>query len=352
MRVLMLNWKDTAASDAGGAELYMECLARAWARKGETVTVLTPGRGTSVDGHGIHRMGVGNRLTVFPLARRHLAQHRADYDVVLEAVSTRPFLAHRVVGRSAWALYMQTAEAVWDREFPFPISWLGRLVIEPRWIRAMRSGRVMAISPSTMTALQRFGVPVVAWVPPGVDTPPEVRHRAAPAIPPRILFIGRLVQSKRPLDALTAFRRIAKALPGAHLDVVGDGYLRQRMAALDVPNVTIHGHVDNATKESLLDEADLLLFPATLEGWGIVAMEAAAYGVPVVAYDVPGVRDAVVSGTTGVLTASTPVDLADAAISLLGDQPRWAKMSQDARHRAEQHSWEQIAERIWSIVTA
>ena len=83
----------------------------------------------------------------------------------------------------------------------------------------------------------------------------------------------------------------------------------------------------------------LLVHAAPREGWGIVLTEAAAQGTPAIAFDVPGVRDAVVSGETGVL-----VDDDDAFtknwIELALDEPARTAMSERARSFAATFTWQ------------
>ncbi|MEA2647083.1 MAG: hypothetical protein QOE92_2166 [Chloroflexota bacterium] len=352
MRILVLNWKDPDSADAGGAELYVRRLVEQWSAGRHEVTLMTPRlRGAeSTPAAGVARVRRGSRLTVFQHARQLLRQEGRRFDRVLESVSTRPFFAHELVGDRAVALYHQVADDVWRHEYPMPVAWLGRHVVEPRWIRRMQRARVVAVSPSTATDLARHGVEAVAIVPPGNDPPVNLEPRAAPASPPRVAYVGRLVRTKRPGDAIEAFATIATALPGAAMDVVGAGYLDAELRAVAPAGVRFHGHVSEQTKEAILAAADLVLCPGTREGWGIVVMEAAAFGVPVIAYDIPGLRDAVVDGQTGVLTAPAPAAMAAAAIDLLADPPAWGALARGARQRALAHTWKRSADDLMTVL--
>lgn len=354
MRLLILNWKDLNHPQAGGAERYVSALAHAWNAAGHNVTILTP----KLHGHpaedeigGIKYLRQGTRLTTFNYARRYLRKAGARYDHVLESVSTRPYFAHRIVGPRATALYLQIADDVWSHEFPPPVAWAGRYVVEPAWLRRMRGARVVSISPSTAVDLARFGVDVVGTVPPGCDipaTPPAPRQLSDP---PRVVFIGRLVRTKRPDHALAAFRLIAAAFPGATLDVVGEGYFAEGLTRDAGDGVVLRGGITDTDKSTLLSAADLVLIPGTREGWGIVAIEAAAHGVPVVAYDIPGLRDSVVHGATGMLTEPFPAAMAAAAIKLLRDPIGWSAMRRAARARATQFTWTAAAMSLLAIVS-
>lgn len=320
-----------------------------WARAGHRVAIVGPRRGEGLgpiiasDHTGLEYLGLGSRWTVYRAAHRYLRSHGHEYDRVLETVSTRPFAAHLLVGQKAVALYHQTAEEVWELEFPKPLAIWGRYFLEPGWIRQMRTARVVANSPSTAAALARFGVDCEAMVPPGCEAPAELAARQGPSRHPRLLWIGRMVRTKRPEDALSAYALIRQHFPSASLDMVGSGYLLPQLAALGSPGVAIHGRVSEGAKRALLARADALLLPGTREGWGIVAMEAAAHGIPVVAYDIPGLRDAVVDSVTGVVVPPNATALGLATISLLQDSDRWRQLSGAARQRAREFTWERAS---------
>ena len=349
MRILALTWKHPLDRTAGGAERYLVEVCRRWVSAGNEVTIFGPRLPAHLEltedhlGVDLAYVGKGSRLTVFPAARRYLRAKGHLYDRVLETVSTRPFAAHRIVGDKAVALYYQTAEEVWTLEYPLPIALLGRHFLEPRWVGQMCTAHVVAISASTALALQRFGVNCLGVVPPGCDAPETLPVRSAPGDRPRLLWIGRLVQTKRPNDALAALALVRNRIPGATLDLVGGGYLQAQLATKRQPGVTIHGPVSEQEKRYLLAQTDILLVPGTREGWGIVAMEAAAYGVPVVAYDVAGLRDAVVDRVTGVLVPPNTSALAAAACEVLTERRTWHRLSVAARQRALSFSWDRCA---------
>lgn len=350
LSALVLNWKDPHGGAAGGSETMVRRCAESWADAGHEVTVFVPrAPGTPAEEviAGVRYVRSGGLHTVFPLGRRYLRRHRDEYDVVIDSVSGRPFFAHSVVGDRATAVVHHVCAEQWQREYRFPVSWLGRYVVEPWWLRRLRGSRVIAMSNSTVDDLDRLGVRTDGIVLPGLDAPAGAGpRRAEPRSAPRLLFVGRLIRAKRPFDAVAAFRRIREVFPGAQLDIAGHGYLTPELQALSEPGVTFHGFVDDAEKHRLLSEADVLLMPATREGWGLVNVEAAIHGVPVVGYDVAGVRDAVVDGHTGVLTESTPEALAAAAVSLLGDALRWRAYSVCGAERARNFAWDRTAGRL------
>ncbi len=356
MKILILNWKSPTDSTAGGAERYVLEVATRWADDGHEVTIFGPRSKASsssvLEGKpNLAYVGAGSRLTVFRAADRYLRSSGGRFDWVLESVSTRPFAAHRFVGKRAVALYHQTAEEVWAMEFPFPLSWFGEHRLEPRWIRRMRGARVVAVSLSTAVALRRFGVDTEAAIPPGCEPTQSTGARAAPSAAPRLIWLGRLARTKRPSEAIAAFHKVREALPAATLDLVGGGYLEAPIRAQNHPGVTVHGLVPEPVKRSLLSRADLFLLPGTREGWGIVAMEAASYGVPVVAYNIPGLRDAVLDSVTGKVVPANPDALGSAAVSLLQDPDLWQQLSCAAQQRAHEFTWDRAAQHLLRVVT-
>ncbi len=352
MNILALTWKHPQDPTAGGAERYLVEVTSRWAQAGHAVTIfgprcpVVPGRTGPGIPIGIKYIGSGSRLTVFRLAQAHLRTNGTNYDAVLDTVSTRPFLAHRVVGRKTVVLYHQTAEEVWSQEFPVLVAALGRLLVEPWWIRSLRGAFIVANSPSTASALERFGTHVQGVVPPGCDVPAELHLRERPSAAPRLLWIGRMVSTKRPEDAISGHALLRERIPKVSLDMVGAGYLNHKLSVRRLPGVRVRGPVPEREKRALLAQADLLLVPGTREGWGIVAMEAAAYGVPVIAYNVPGLRDAVVDGETGLLVDPNPAALARAAHKVLSSPHLWSRLSQGGRERALQYSWDTCASQL------
>jgi len=82
-----------------------------------------------------------------------------------------------------------------------------------------------------------------------------------------------------------------------------------------------------------MSEACVLLHPASWEGWGLVITEAAVRGTPSVGFDVPGVRDAVVHGETGLL-ASDPESFKRHWIRLTKEKDLYRKLKDNGMKRA------------------
>jgi glycosyltransferase involved in cell wall biosynthesis len=210
--------------------------------------------------------------------------------------------------------------------FPGWASWL--LARAERHLAA-RTDQLVAVSQSCADELAAAGVAPRARfhvVPPAVAVPPALPRQLARqrlGLPPQgfvAAVVGRLVPIKRIEDFVTALA----AVPRAHGDIVGDGPQREALQRLcherTADRVRCLGARSGIAAE--LAAYDALVVPSVREGCPLVAIEAFAAGVPVVGYDVPGVRDALAGHGGGLLVdpAAGPAGLA-AALRRLRDEP-------------------------------
>jgi glycosyltransferase involved in cell wall biosynthesis len=187
----------------------------------------------------------------------------------------------------------------------------------------------------------------VEWIEARPDRAQARRRFGIPEGAPVVLFLARLVDSKRPLDLVRAAAR-----PGAGANTVfvfaGDGPLRggleraAREAGLG-DRVRFTGTVAHDDVPALMAASDLFVSTSTLTNRALPACEAMLCGVPVVAYDTGDTATVVRDGATGVLAPDGDVSaLADAIGRLLADAPLRARLAAAARDlaRATFVSWE------------
>lgn len=139
--------------------------------------------------------------------------------------------------------------------------------------------------------LRELGISApVAVVSNGIDTSrftPDGRRDNRVVGDPALLFVGRLVDGKRPGDALAAFERFRERSPEAGLTICGDGSLREELVQTvrqcDLTDaVQFLGHVSYEEMPTVYRGADALLLPSEAEGLPRTVLEAMATGVPVV----------------------------------------------------------------------
>lgn len=344
MKILILNWKDPRNPSAGGAETFTHEIARRLVASGDKVTVfsqLFPGGRHEDILDGVRIIRRGGKYSVYRAARSWYREgDRPKYDVVVDEINTRPFLAPAFVRDArVVALIHQLAREVWSEEMPFPLSFVGRHFLEPRWLGCYRAVPTITVSPSTRNDLSQLGFTNVSVVPEGLSPLPELGEVGKEEIP-TLVFVGRLVKTKRPHHAIAAWRAVRATIPQTRLWVVGDGYLRRTLDRQPEEGLHVLGSVDERTKYELMKRASLMLVPGVREGWGLVVIEANAVGTPAVAYRIPGLVDSVQHGYSGLLTDPHPESLAGAAIRLLRNPRELERLSINARAWASRFDWD------------
>ena len=228
----------------------------------------------------------------------------------------------------------------------------GKRVLGPLEARAYRrAAMVLAVSPSTASAVQAMGVPAarIELVPPGVDVPPvdDIERELG-----RLLFVGRLEPEKGVLDALAVMSALAGKDAGVRGVVIGAGRQAQsvrRAIARSNGRIEYLGRVDAATLRREFARASIVLMPSRYEGLGLTALEAQAAGAAVVGYDVTGLRDAV--GDGGRLVPFGDREALRIQTARLLSEPAWATdLAARARERVRsEHAWPQVAARLHEI---
>lgn len=176
------------------------------------------------------------------------------------------------------------------------------------------------------------------------------RSEHAPEGAPLLLFFGRLEWEKGVQDLIAALPRIRRSHPGTRLVIAGRGghqreLLEQARRSRVVRSVRFVGHLPDRELAALLAAADAVVLPSRYEPFGIVALEAAAAGTPLVASTAGGLGEVVLDGVTGLSFAPGNVSGLAAAVRAVLDDPRAAdRRARAARERLSTHfNWELIA---------
>ncbi len=177
---------------------------------------------------------------------------------------------------------------------------------------------------------------------------------------PVILTVARLEAYKGVQFVIGAMPRVLAEFPEARYIVVGDGPYRaefERLADDTLPvkqrgAVNFVGRVSDSEKYAYYDMCDIFAMPSTVEGFGLVYVEAAAFGKPSIGCNVMGVPEAILDGQTGILVAPRDTDaLAEAVLGLLRDRKERLTLGRNAQHRVETElSWRASAEKYLEII--
>jgi glycosyltransferase involved in cell wall biosynthesis len=150
-----------------------------------------------------------------------------------------------------------------------------------------------------------------------------------------VLHVGRFDEQKNHEAVVTIFHRVIQQKPYARLVMVGDGPLRpiieRRVRELGLEDkARFLGHRDDVP--AIMSVSDVFVFPSINEGFGIVAIEAAAAGLPVVASRVPGLTEVVRHKETGVLCDLHDIaGMVEAVNTLIEDESMRSQMGAAGR---------------------
>jgi phosphatidylinositol alpha-mannosyltransferase len=349
----------------GGVVLHISCLEHYFTQMGHEVKVIAPasravpdfgdrfipiGRPRPIPSSGsIARVTVS--LTLAPKIREVL--EREKFDLVHLHEPLMPMLCTTILRLSKTA-NIGTFHASYGKpgyNFGRPVGkWILR-----RWFHNL-DGKIAVSRPAMEYASTNFPG-FYNIIPNGVD----VEHFSPGVAPierfndgrPNILFVSRLEKRKGLNYLLEAFRRVKEEVPDCRLIVVGPGTRLRRkyekyVARNRIQDVFFVGFVPYDELPCYYQTADIFCAPSIAsESFGIILLEAMAMGKPVVASSIEGYASVVSHGVDGLLVPPADKEsLAQALISLLGEEALRREMGARGREKALEHSWERIARRI------
>ena len=376
MRLLLLT--QDFPPDVGGIQTYCAELARRFAASCDAFAVMAPrvAGDEEVDAalpYPVHRVTATSNTLPFRAIRplRRLLRE-GDFDVVLHAQwQTLPAsVAARRRGFKG-----RIVLAAHGRELLLaPLSSLGpaqRVYDAFRRRMVHHVDLVLPVSRYTGGLVAELGIPTDRMVVVSNGTDPEhfrpldvsdLRQELGLTGVPVLLSVGRLTPRKGFDTVIEALPSIRRQVPEAVYVLVGGGEDRERLEAL----ARTHGVADAVRFVGKVAYADLprwfnlgdvfvtpsRLQPPSVEGFGIVFLEANACGKPVIGARSGGVPDAVLDGETGLLVApDDSADLADAALRLLKDPDLARTLGQQGLERVRREAtWDVVHARIAAAI--
>jgi glycosyltransferase involved in cell wall biosynthesis len=370
MRIAMIGQRGIPAT-FGGVEHHVEELGSRLAERGHQVTVYSRANYAS-ERHATYRGMRPRYLPTVPSKHLDAIVHStlstadamlAGADIVhYHAVGPGlPAVLPRYLSRAKVVLTvhgLDAERAKWSRSAQ-------RVLRAAQWMSARVPDATIVVSRDLADHYRRRYDRTTWYVPNGVAEP---RHRPADAIRSRfglhgrdyVLFVGRLVPEKAPDLLLRAFSAIAG---DAKLVIAGgssftDDYVRglRSLAASD-RRAILAGYVYGDVLEELYSNAAVFVLPSLLEGLPLTLLEAASYGVPVVASDIPPHVEIVGSDEPGrrLVAAGDEGGLSRAIADALGSQDA-ERAGADAfgREVLSTYRWDEVAdatEEVYRAVT-
>ena len=369
MNILWITWKDTGHPEAGGAEIVCHELCKRLIADGHTVTLLTTAyKGakaeTPIKGLTIVRVGKSRYIHPMQALLRYVRHMRNSYDIVIEEVNGgAPYFAV-FFGRKAkrFMLYHQLGRRNWRYEIPAPLSHVGYYGLVPIATKLASLARtpVITVSESTRQDLAQFGFPAANThiISEGIQIAPlDAIKTVEKYSDPTVLCHGSMRAMKRTLDQIRAFEIAKQSIPNLQLKVSGSSsgaYGQKVLAAIAASpykdSIEYLGRISDGQKMELMQRCHGILVTSIEEGWGLIVTEANSQGTPAVVYDVPGLRDSVAGGKTGIVTKAKPTALAAGIVQLFADQPQYLAMRQKAWEWSKQITFDQSYQDFKQII--
>jgi glycosyltransferase involved in cell wall biosynthesis len=334
-----------------GGEMYELELLREMAARGTVFDILLARHQRHPEGvpnWAVHRLPIGRGLRwpvaalVLPPSIRRV--YRATRFDLLRVHSLR-FIGPAALAARAWGRVDVPIVAHHHHLDPSPLNPF----IEARVMRAVE--RVIVGSQfARRQACQELGVPGEKFVvvPYGVDRaltpgpkPEGLARRLGVAGAPVVLFLGSLEARKNLSFLLDVWQDVVRTRAEARLVVAGGGPLlgdlksRARTLGLD-PSVVFTGHVPASEKVDYYRLADMLVFPSTMEGFGLVVAEAMSCGLPVLISNRGSLPELVVPAADSLVADPTDRDaFVRGILTLLGDAAIRRRFGGANRERVE-----------------
>jgi glycosyltransferase involved in cell wall biosynthesis len=353
-RVLVLNERDPLHPAAGGAEVHVSEVCTRLASQGFEFTLAAcsfQGAPAREVFRGLEIRRLGPLPMYYPRAAWLCAwaTRRRGFDLVVEHLNKLPFFSpvlstvpvvavcHHLFGSSA---FLQVA---------WPIA-AGVVTAEKLIPACYKRAAFVAVSESTREDLVARGIPReqirivhngIRPAKPGLE-PPSRRG-------PRVAYLGRLEPYKRVDVMLAALATLVPRFPELEVVIVGRGTDRPRLEdaarRLGIAGRTrFCGFVSDSERDAILARTRVCVCPSVKEGWGLTVIEANSSGVPVVATDAPGLRDAVRDGDTGFLVPEGDgAGFAQRIGRLLGDDALADRMSLAGLAWSQRFDWDSAA---------
>lgn len=357
MRILLVSTYDLSV--AGGVTSHVMDLARQFRQLGHYVTVAGPARSGDPPNNYTHYIGGTFRfptpgdnafINLNPLITGKVREFVQDLEFDVVHVH-EPFCGF--IGPS----FIQGVDAVRVGTFHATRNGphLPYAMFQPyinRWNRLL-DGRI-AVSETAKETVARYFPGEYTTIPNGIDFSrfSNSRPSSRDAGSRSIVFVGRLEERKGIQFLLRAYGALKQRLPDANLIIVGDGEGRtkyERLASqLRLEDVSFEGFVPASELPEYYRRASVVCQPSTCnESFGITVLEAMASGRPVVSSTIPGFRDLVEPGVTGL--AVPPKDapaLADALELVLTDTALGDRLAVAGQEHAAKFDWPEVAGRL------
>ncbi len=362
LNILVVNWQCIKNPSGGGAEVHFHEIFKRIAAMGHNVTLfcsMFPGAEAEemIDGIRTIRKGSRSLFNFYVKSEYRTRFSKEHYDIIIDDINKIPFymtryvkepllaISHHFFGKSIFrearfvsAIYVYLAEKLVDvyyNKAPFVV--VSQSTLDEFVSRGFDSNKFSIVH----NAIEQKDFPMG-----GCEKSPN----------PVITYFGRLKKYKSPDHLLRAFAIVSPSFPTAELHIIGRGDFRPQMEKLVrelgiTEKTTFFGFVSDEEKKRLLSLSHCVVNTSMKEGWGITNIEANACRTLTISADVPGLRDSVLNGVSGLLYKYGDVAaLAEKIHEVLSSEERLNHLSEGAVRWASEFSWDESARKMLEVV--
>ena len=351
----------------GGAEARAFHIAKNLAKKKDVTIITSREHGTKRDdeilGMRIFRVGKSRRYSqagsfigrITFIKEAIKIGKQQDFDIV-EGANFLSYAAAWKIGEHLDIPRVITYHDVWIGKWikNIGISGVFGEILE-RYTRSKKWDLIIANSNYTKENLESFGFMsnIIITIHNGVELEKYRNLKVEKFEEPTICTISRLVTYKRVGDLIKAIAIIKKDIPNIKLKIIGTGpeeaNLKKLVSKLDLEeNVEFLGFVENHNEViGILKASQVFVLPSTVEGFGMVVIEAMTAGTPYVASDILPIREVTKGGIGGLLYE--PENCEDLALKikmLLNNNILRAKLLKDDSKLVERYDWRVISQEV------
>lgn len=361
MRFLVINWRDIKNPEAGGAEIHLHEIFKRITQDNHQVTLLASKykgckKEETIDGIRVIRIGTKFTFFFFVFLYYITKFRKYNFDFVIDDISKMPLFTPLYVRKPLIAIIHHIHGKTLFKELPFILAIIVYLCerLIPLFYKKIP---IVTVSESTKKELifKGFSRDDIEIVYNGVNNNlfvPGTKSKKE-----LIIYVGRVKKYKQLEDLIIAFKVVKENGRNLELIIAGRGDYHEKLRELvkklniDSNSVKIYQDITEQEKISILQKGWVYVITSMKEGWGLSLIEANACGTPIIAYNIPGLKDSVKNGQTGLLVKSRDIKkLAKTIDKVLSDTELRKKLTENTTIWARNFDWDKASKQFLRLV--